>query len=256
MFRRIVALFRGFRWSLYFVHKHEGLRYALHYDDVVVLLSYVLARIEAGKRISPDWELHVNFNFEHKAIRVVEQYFFNGDISKEVLDQIATIDSGWRDPRTAGKPVFVDARTKKQLSLGTTELMFMSDAQRGKAIRASIEKRPRNDGDDEVTLDSVLSEVFYSHARIGEGCAMSSESDRAMQENMEYTLQLADKILLSSNNEPLDAFMKAVGTLAQVIHIITADEQREETLKSMMSMLRTYLKVLDAVRGPSSGTIR
>jgi hypothetical protein len=85
---------------------------------------------------------------------------------------------------------------------------------------------------------------------------MISDSDRAMRENMEYTLQLADKILLSANKEPLDAFMKAVGTLAQVIHIITPDEQREETLKSMMSMLRTYLKALDAVRGPSSRTIR
>ena len=85
---------------------------------------------------------------------------------------------------------------------------------------------------------------------------MTSSSDRAMQENMEYTLHLADKILRSSDKDPQDAFMKAVGTLAQVIHIITPDEQREETLKSMMSTLRTYLEALDAVRGPSSRTIR
>jgi hypothetical protein len=84
---------------------------------------------------------------------------------------------------------------------------------------------------------------------------MSSDSDKAMQENMEYTLELADKILRSSK-DPLTAFIKAVGTLAQVIHIITADEQREETLNSMTSMLRTYLKALDAVRGPSSPAIR
>ncbi len=64
---------------------------------------------------------------------------------------------------------------------------------------------------------------------------MTSDSDEAMRENMEYTLELADKILRSSK-DPLNAFMKAVGTLAQVIHIITADDQREETLKSMMSI--------------------
>lgn len=85
---------------------------------------------------------------------------------------------------------------------------------------------------------------------------MTGDSDRAMRENMEYTLNLADQILRSAGSEPLEAFMKAVGTLAQVIHIITLDEQREETLKSMLTMLRTYLEALDEVRGPSSSTIR
>jgi hypothetical protein len=86
---------------------------------------------------------------------------------------------------------------------------------------------------------------------------MTSDSDeRAMRENMEYTLNLADQILLSAGTDPLDAFAKAVGTLAQVIHIITPDDQREQTLNSMMSMLRTNLKALDSVRGPSSPTIR
>jgi hypothetical protein len=85
---------------------------------------------------------------------------------------------------------------------------------------------------------------------------MTSDSNKVMRENMEYTLNLADQILRSAGTDPLDAFMKAVGTLAQVIHIITPDDQREETLKSMMSMLRTYLEALDAVRGPSSPTMR
>jgi hypothetical protein len=83
-----------------------------------------------------------------------------------------------------------------------------------------------------------------------------NDSYREMKENMEYPLNLADTILLSSNKNPLDAFMKPVGTLAQVIHIITPDEQREETLTSMMSMLRAYLDALDTVRGPSSRPIR
>ena len=84
---------------------------------------------------------------------------------------------------------------------------------------------------------------------------MSSESDSAMRENMEFTLDLADHILRSAGNDPLDAFVKAVGTLAQVIHIITPDDQREETLNTMMRMLKTYLEALDAVRGASSPTI-
>jgi hypothetical protein len=81
-------------------------------------------------------------------------------------------------------------------------------------------------------------------------------SDKAMRENMEFTLDIADKILRSAGKDPLEAFMKAVGTLAQVIHIITPDDQREETLNTMMGMLKTYLEALDAARGPSSPTIR
>ncbi len=83
-----------------------------------------------------------------------------------------------------------------------------------------------------------------------------SNSDDAMRANMEYTLSLADQILRSAGTDPLDAFVKAVGTLAQVVHIITPDDQREQTLQSMMTMLRTYLEALDQVRGPSSPTIR
>jgi hypothetical protein len=158
LFRRIAALFKGFRWSLYFVHKYEGLRYALHDDSVVYLLGYVLAPIERGAKISPDWELHINFNFEHKAIRIVEEYFSGGDISKELLDQIAEIDPGWMVPH-GQNPVFVDAHTKKQLSLGMRELVYMSDAQRRASIERLIERR-LNDENDEVTLDSVLSEVM------------------------------------------------------------------------------------------------
>jgi hypothetical protein len=85
---------------------------------------------------------------------------------------------------------------------------------------------------------------------------MSNDSEKAMRDNMEFTLDLADKILRSAGTDPLDAFMKAIGTLAQVIHIITPDDQREQTLQSMQAMLRTYLEALDELRGPSSPTIR
>jgi len=84
---------------------------------------------------------------------------------------------------------------------------------------------------------------------------MTDDGQAAMQESMEFTLQLADKILLSTKGDPMDAFINAVGTLAQVIHIITPDETREDTIKSMTNILRTYLEVLDMLRGPSSPLI-
>src|SRR5579871_3316016 len=87
------------RWSLYFVHEREGLRYALHSDAVEILLGYVSAPIKKGKRISPHWELHLNFNFEHKSIKLAEPFFLKGNVSKLLLDLIATVDPGWMVPR-------------------------------------------------------------------------------------------------------------------------------------------------------------
>jgi hypothetical protein len=85
---------------------------------------------------------------------------------------------------------------------------------------------------------------------------MSNDNESAMRENMEFALDLADKILPSAGTDPLDALVKAVGTLAQVVHIITPDDQREATMHRVMQMLRTYLGALDQVRGASSPTIR
>jgi hypothetical protein len=77
-------------------------------------------------------------------------------------------------------------------------------------------------------------------------------SDAEMRESLEFTLELADKILMTSGKDPLKASINAVGTLAQVIHIITPDERREQTLQAMWTMLQTYLEVLDGVRGRQS----
>ena len=50
------------------------------------------------------------------------------------------------------------------------------------------------------------------------GPAMASDVDKAIQENLKFTLELADKILLSAGKDPNAAFIKAIGTLAQVIY--------------------------------------
>jgi hypothetical protein len=113
-----------------------------------------------------------------------------------------------------------------------------------------------------LLVDAGLKIRFYG--RLQGWAGKSSPSDAAhstntdssaVQANMEFTLALADKILLSST-DPREVFIAAVGTLAQVIHTITPDDQREETLNNMTRMLRTYLEALDQQRGPSSPTIR
>jgi hypothetical protein len=85
---------------------------------------------------------------------------------------------------------------------------------------------------------------------------MASDIDKAIQENLTFTLELADKILLSAGEDSNDAFFKAIGTLAQVIYVITPDGQREQTLNDTMLKLKAYLELLDAVAGPGSPTIQ
>jgi hypothetical protein len=140
------------RWSLQFVHQREGLRYALHNDAVDVLLGYISAPIKNGRRISPDWELYLNFNFEHKCIRLAEAFFLKGNVSRILLDLIATIDPGWMVPR--GELVFMDARTRKELPLAMSDGAFLNQASRMTAAAL------HDDKDAHVTLASVLSEVI------------------------------------------------------------------------------------------------
>ena len=49
---------------------------------------------------------------------------------------------------------------------------------------------------------------------------------------------------------------RAIGTLAQVIYVITPDDQREQTVNDAMLKLKAYLELLDALAGPGSPTIQ
>ena len=80
---------------------------------------------------------------------------------------------------------------------------------------------------------------------------MPDDIDKTIQENLNFTVELADKIIQAAGEDSHDAFIKAVGTLAQVIYIITPDEHRAQALKDAMRSLKMYLKLLDAVVGPS-----
>ncbi len=65
----------------------------------------------------------------------------------------------------------------------------------------------------------------------GPAVAGDKETDKAIKDNLKFTSELAEKILLAAHYDAHDAFIKAIGTLAQVIYIITPDEHREQALK-------------------------
>ena len=61
-----------------------------------------------------------------------------------------------------GEPVFEDACTRKQLSLGVRGWTFLNHAQRGTAIEAQLDSMwEGNEHNEDVTLDSVLGKAFY-----------------------------------------------------------------------------------------------
>lgn len=141
------------------MHEREGLRYALHNDAVDILLGYVSAPLKKGKRISPVWELHLNFNFEHKSIKLVEPFFLKSNVSRILLDLIAAIDPDWMVPR--GELIFVDARTQKQLPLEARERAALNAAPQITAAPGRLQNWRYDNRNARVTLASVLSEVIH-----------------------------------------------------------------------------------------------
>ena len=73
---------------------------------------------------------------------------------------------------------------------------------------------------------------------------MSSVNER-MHENIQFTLDLAERILSAAGEDSYDAVLRAVGTLAQIILFTTHDEHREERIDGAIGMLRDYLRLLD-----------
>ncbi len=69
--------------------------YALYENAVMMLLGYVLAPIENGKRMSDEWELHINYNPSHKSIKLNEEHFSSSTVSPKLIAEIGAIDPGW-----------------------------------------------------------------------------------------------------------------------------------------------------------------
>jgi hypothetical protein len=78
---------------------------------------------------------------------------------------------------------------------------------------------------------------------------IGGNDDKAIAVHLYSTLDFADKILKSAYEDPNDALLKAVGTLAQVIFVTVNGEHREEILAVAADKLRSYLNLLDEVSG-------
>jgi len=56
---------------------------------------------------------------------------------------------------------------------------------------------------------------------------IGGNDDKAIAAHLESTHDFADKVLKSADEDPNDAFLKAVGILAQVIFVTVNGEHRE-----------------------------
>lgn len=133
--------------------------YALHENAVDTLLSYVVVKVERGYRIHPDWELHINLNKKHRSLQLSEKDFVGGELSGNLLRRIAEIDPDWMV--SAGKPVFMDARTNKIMPLGQSyEAAFKNTYMQADSIGKMLDAKRSNRNEQEVTLVSVMRQVF------------------------------------------------------------------------------------------------
>jgi hypothetical protein len=140
----------GYRWSLYVVRNENELIYAMHEHSVIELIDWVMVKyFENGLSPVEPWSLYLNFNKNHKKIKLMPQHFSGLKISDELMDTISAIDPGW-DVK-AGKPVFMEAATKKVLKISEYMPGEEMDLQ---AMMDNINK-PKD-----PTFYSVMDEVF------------------------------------------------------------------------------------------------
>jgi hypothetical protein len=106
----------GFRWSLYIVRNENELVYVMHENSVLELLDYVIVG-GFGKGLSPvePWSLFINFNKNHKNIKLLSEHFRGENPSPTLIQTIELIDPRWRVK--PGKAVFMEAATKKVLKI-------------------------------------------------------------------------------------------------------------------------------------------
>jgi len=78
---------------------------------------------------------------------------------------------------------------------------------------------------------------------------MTGADDKAMADHVEATLGLAEKILKSAGDDANDAFLTAIGTLAQVMFITVAEGDREKMIGEATESLRNYLRLLEELSG-------
>lgn len=142
--------FFGFRWSLYIVQNENQLVYAMHENNVMGIIGYVIRYFANGGMPVAPWSLHLNFNHKHQAIKLGQEHFTpdGENVTPLLMHQIEAIDPGWKV--NSVEPVFEVSATKKRIKIldhtpGHIDLQSMLD---------NIGK-PR-----ELTFYSVMDEVF------------------------------------------------------------------------------------------------
>jgi hypothetical protein len=78
---------------------------------------------------------------------------------------------------------------------------------------------------------------------------MSDVEDKRIADHLQSTFDVADKILKSVDDDADEAFLKAIGALAQVMFLIVPDENREEMIEVATGKLRDYMGLLDQMAG-------
>ena len=107
----------GFRWSLYIVRNENELVFAMHENSVIRIIGYCMSYFCNGKNPVSPWSLHLNFNKNNKSFALQSSHITpDGENFTDLLiTQIESIDPGYRVK--GSEPVFIDARTKKQLEI-------------------------------------------------------------------------------------------------------------------------------------------
>jgi hypothetical protein len=80
------------------------------------------------------------------------------------------------------------------------------------------------------------------------GLPMNGE-DKQIADHIKATLGLADEIVKSVDENADEAFLKAIGVLAQVIFQIVPHSNREEMIDIATAKLRDYMNLLDQMEG-------
>jgi hypothetical protein len=89
----------------------------MHENSVLRITGYVMGSFANGGKPVDPWSLYLNFNKKHQKIKLDSIHFTpdGTNITNVLIKEIESIDPEWRVP--GGTPVFMDARTKKQLKI-------------------------------------------------------------------------------------------------------------------------------------------
>ncbi len=148
----------GFRWSLYIVKDEKQLVYAMHENNPMKMVGYLMLYFANGKNPVEPWSLWLNFNHKHKAFKLNSEHFTpDGEsVTRVLIQNIEALDPGWKV--NSADPVFEDAITKKRLNINSynTEQGHIDwEAKIQQMMDEIQENKPR-----EVTFFSVMDEVF------------------------------------------------------------------------------------------------